>query len=201
MFSCSACVKWTSRLLVVALAGAAACGPYAIFCNATSLGGDTPGQRGEIRVSFINNTPYRAIFTYGVYEPQNDGFAPQFGQIVAEPSSSRPQDGRLEGNSTSSIFTLDCARVFSIGGVDLINRIRGAKLDTDLNEDAFVPGIGFSDKPQGDAEAGQATAGRIDEVVTLQGSQFPCDALLIYTFTPDTTQTGGVRVDLQVIPP
>jgi hypothetical protein len=200
MLSCSACVKWTTRLLAVALAGVAACGPYTIFGNTTSLGGTTPGGRGKIKVSFVNNTPYRALFTYGVYDAQSIEFTPQFGQMVLEPRSSSSLDGRLEGNSTSPVFTLSCARVFSIGGLELIDRIKVAKLDTGLDEEAFQPGIGFSDKALGDAEAGIATKGRIDEVVTNQGTEFPCDALLIYTFTVDTTATGGVRVDLQVIP-
>lgn len=200
MLSCSACVRWMTRLLALTLAGVAACGPYTIFGNTSSLGGSTPGGRGKIKVSFINNTPYRALFTYGVYDAQSTAFTPQFGQMVVEPRSSSSLDGRLEGNSTSSVFTLSCARVFSIGGIELISRIKDAKLDSGLNEEAFVPGIGFSDKAIDDVEAGVATAGRIDEVVTYQGTQFPCDALLIYTFTVDTTQTGGVRVDLQVIP-
>ena len=201
MFSCSRCVKWTVRLSLVALAGAAACGPHTIFGNATSLGGDTPGSRGSVRVTFINNTPYRAIFTYGVYDDQSTDFGPDFGQFMVNPPSTNALDGRLEGNSTSPVMTLQCARVFSIGGVELINRIKNQHLDSGTDADALVPGIGFSDKPVNDPEAGQATAGRADEVVTFQGTQFPCDSLLVYTFTPDSTKTGGVRVDLQVIWP
>jgi hypothetical protein len=201
MLSCSAYVKWTTRLLVVALAGAAACGPYTIFGNTSSLGGTSPGGRGTIQVTFINNTPFRAIFTYGVYDTHSTEFGPQFGQFVVSPSSSNSLDGRLEGNSSSPILTLSCARVFSIGGLELIDRIKAKDLDVDADADALVPGIGFSDKPLDDAEAGQATAGRAGEVVTLQGTQFPCDSLLVYTFTPDTTQASGVRVDFEVIPP
>lgn len=201
MLFCSVCVKWTARLLAIGLVGTAACGPYGLLGNATSLGGDTAGDRGSIHVVFINNTPYRAIFTYGVYDTDSTEFGPEFGQFVVDPSTSNPLEGRLEGNTTSSIITLDCARVFSIGGSELITRIKDKDLDVGADEEALVAGIGFSDKTLDDAQAGQATAGRADEVVTMQGTKFACDSLLVYTFTQDSTQASGFRVGFQVIPP
>lgn len=201
MLSRAAYIRWSTRLLAIALAGTAACGPYSIFGNTSTLGGGSPGTRGSIKVTFINNTPFRAIFTYGVYDEDSTDFGPQFGQFVVSPSSSNTRSARLEGNSSSGIISLSCARVFSIGGIELISRIRSAKLDTNADEEALVAGIAFSDKPLDDPQAGEATAGRADEAITMQGTEFPCDSLLVYTFTPDSSQTSGVRVDLQVIPP
>lgn len=196
-FNCATCVRWAVRALIAALAGAAACGPTGIFGNNTTLGGDTPGSRGSIRVMFINRTPFRAIFTYGTYDTQNTDFGPDIDQFSVNPDPSL----RLEGNSTSGVVSLTCGRVFSIGGEELIARIKDKGLTTTLSEEALQPGIVFSDKPLDDAEAGQPTAGQAPPVVTLQGSEFPCDALLIYTFSLDDTQDSGFRVDTEVVPP
>ncbi|MEP0844029.1 MAG: hypothetical protein HRF43_15105, partial [Phycisphaerae bacterium] len=60
-----------SWLTVAALAGTAGCDLDTFLNNTASLGGNTPGQRGNVRVAFINHTPFRAVFTYGTYDPQN----------------------------------------------------------------------------------------------------------------------------------
>ena len=39
-----------------------------------SLGGSTAAARGTVRVLFINNTPHRAVFTYGTFD-QTDQFS------------------------------------------------------------------------------------------------------------------------------
>ncbi len=207
MFSCSTCVKWTFRVLALALAGTAACSPTGIFGNNTTLGGTIAGGRGTVQVIFINNTPFRVIFTYGLYDPQDKDIGPVFGQFFASSTASL----RLEGNSDSGVITQmtgpsgtvtsPCCRMFSIGGDELIDRIKAAHLDVGASAEALNPGIAFSDKPLDDPAAGQPTAGLAPPVLTNQGSQFPCDGLLIYTFTPDSTQSSGVRVDLQGIPP
>lgn len=189
--------RWIIGISVLALAVGMACAPGGILNNTVSLGGNTPGQRGDINVMFINNTPFRAIFTYGVYDPQNTTFGPEFEQFTVDPDP----DLRLEGNSESEVATFTCGRAFSIGGEELIDRVRAANEDAELDAEALEPGITFSDRPLDDPEAGQPTAGRAPEVVTLQGAQFPCDALLIYTFEVDPAQASGFRVDLQVIAP
>src|SRR5690606_5035764 len=122
------CSKRARRLVgvsVLALAVGAACVPGGILNNTVSLGGNNPGQRGNINVTFINNTPFRAIFTYGVYDPQNTTFGPEFKQFFVDPDP----DLRLEGNSESEVVTFTCGRAFSIGGEELIDRVRAANED------------------------------------------------------------------------
>jgi len=110
--------RWVGRLAVYCgLMACLSCTPDAFFNNTASLGGSTPGGRGNIDVSFVNKTPFRAILTFGTYDPQNyDGFPVQFGQFAANPDPTV----RLEGNSEAGPFTFPCGRVFSLGGEEMI---------------------------------------------------------------------------------
>lgn len=191
----SAFVRVAFPLAVILLAGLPACSPEEFLNNTASLGGTTPGGRGTVQIAFINHTPFRAIFTYGTYDPDNPGFTPQFRQFFVDSDVAN----RLEGNSDSAVVSLTCARAVSLGGAEFVQRLRDADLVEDANEEALETGIAFSDKPIDDPQAGQATAGRAPAVLTLQGAEFPCGSLLIYTFELDDTQASGFRVDLQVI--
>ncbi len=177
------------------LAGTVSCTPTAFLNNTASLGGTTPGGRGNIQVQFINNTPFRAIFTFGAYDPQNSSFSPDFGQFFVDPDPAN----RLEGNSSSAVITLTCARALSVGGDRLIQLIKDLGLEAEA--EALEPGISFSDAPLDSDDADQPTAGRTTGVVTLQGVEFQCESLLVYTFELDSTQASGFRIDLQVILP
>ena len=189
-------VKWPVGVLAAALTMSVACGGGGIF-NAASLGGNNPGDRANLQVIFINNTPFRAIFTYGTYDPLNKGFRPDARQFSADADPAL----RLERDSESEVITFTrCGRAFSLGGAALIDRLKDAGLTADLREEALQPGIAFSDKPLDDPGAGQATAGRAPEVVTEQGVEYPCGALLIYTLEVDPTQPSGFRVGLEVMP-
>jgi hypothetical protein len=176
-----------------------ACTPAAFFNNTASLGGNSPGDRSDIAVAFINNTPFRAIFTFGTYDPLNPDFEPQFRQFFVDPDA----DNRLEGNSESDVFTFDCGRAMSIGHEQMIARIHDAGLNNEEGVDATAlqPGIAFSDRPLDDPDAASATAGRDGGVLTLQGAEYQCDSLLVYTFEVDATQPDGFRIDLTVTLP
>lgn len=173
------------------------CGSASFFNNTTTLGGDTPGQRSTINVAFVNKTPFRAIFTFGTYDPQNPLFVPEFDQFIAGADPIK----RLEGNSESAVFTFQCGRAMSLGGQELIDAIRDATLETPPNETALQAGIAFSDKPLDDPAADEPTAGRAVGVVTLQGAEYQCDSLLVYTFEVDPAEPGGFRIDLTVVLP
>ena len=45
------------------------------------MGGRTAGGRGTVQIVVINNTPYRAVFTVGLYDQTDPGFAPAFEQF------------------------------------------------------------------------------------------------------------------------
>jgi hypothetical protein len=171
------------------------CGSAAFFNNTTSLGGDVPGGRGNIFVGFINKTPFRAIFTFGSYDPRNPLFPPQFKQFFVDPDP----ENRLEGNSESAISQFQCGRAISVGGTEFIEAVRDSELEEAPDEAALQPGIAFSDKPLDDPAADEPTAGRAAGVTTLQGAEFECESLLIYTFEVDPSQPGGFRIDLDVI--
>lgn len=196
------CFRWALRGFagVVALAmGVAACTPTAFINNFSSLGGDTPGGRDSIRIAFMNDTPFRAIFTFGTYDPLNQGFTPRFNQFTTNADRTR----RLEGNSQSQDFTFVCGRMVSIGGKQLIDRIVEGQLDRDeaVDQNALKPGIAFSDKPLDDPQAGEATAGTDEGIETLQGVEYECGSLLVYTLVQDAAQPDGFRVDLSITRP
>lgn len=161
------------------------------FFNMTStLGGANPGTRSNIDVMFINNTPYRALFTFGTYDPQNlnqdsrVAFAPRFDQFTAAANAA----DRLEGNTSSDVFTFACGRAMSIGGRQLIRLLIDEELTANLDEAALTTGIIFSADPLDSDGADQPTAGTGPETVTLQGAEYQCDSLLVYTFSLDTAR-------------
>ncbi len=182
---------------LLASAATLCCTPAAFINNTTTLGGTTPGSRGNISIAFINRTPFRAIFTYGVYDPQNPQFRPEFGQFAAGPDSTT----RLEGNSESDTITFTCGRAISVGGDRLIQLIRDQNLVGDSDPAALQPGIAFSDQPLDSEDADQPTAGRATGVVTLQGVEFQCDSLVVYTFELDEESEDGFRISYEVLLP
>src|SRR5437899_3328664 len=105
-----ACGLMSAFLLGVA--GAQSCTPAALnnlnpptvdFTAPTGL----PVPR-TIQVGFINNTPFRAIFTFGAYDPLDKDTLPTgFGQA------------RLEGNTASAQQPQPCRKVFSVGDDEL----------------------------------------------------------------------------------
>src|SRR5438046_4392985 len=105
------CKYRASRLmsaLLLGVAGSQSCTPSAIN-NLDAPTSDFTSPNGlpvprTIQVGFINNTPFRAIFTFGAYDPLNKDTLPTgFGQ------------SRLEGNTASAQQPQPCRKVFSVG--------------------------------------------------------------------------------------
>lgn len=158
--------------------------PTGVFLAPTG----SPSPRA-LRLAFINNTPFRAIFTFGSYDPLDQNTTPVgFGQL------------RLESGATSPLQTQPCKKSFSVGGEELIRLIDVRDLVVN-DPRALIDGVSFSAAPLGDpleAEPTEGTAlGRVDRA----GVDFTCEAVLIYTFEQDATAPGGFRIDLQVLPP
>ncbi len=183
----SARVKWLVAGTLCVLAGA--CSP-AFFNNTTTLGGSAVGGRSDIQVLFINDTPFRALFTFGTYDPQNldpdsdVGFTPEVDQFTVSADSAE----RLEGNSSSGVFTFTCGRAMSVGGRQLVQLLIDEDLDDDLEQSVLTEGVGFSAEPVDANNADEATAGRGASTLTLQGAEYQCDSLLVYTFSLDTSR-------------
>ncbi len=212
-------------LIAVAGSGVLFCGCVDFLANQTaSLGGDTAGGRGTVRVLFINNTPHRAVFTYGTYDQTDPSFVPEFSQFSLDGGTT------LDAGQTSSIApandaaSLECARVFSIGSAELLRLIRNNVPQdqlVDTNDEAMLEGAEFFDIPDEDDDAGQDedAEGAADDdgesedtteptsqgfampFEALLGVDFPCNSLLIIRFEIDDADADGpFRVDFELIP-
>ena len=185
-------------LFVAAGLGLAGCG--ADLSNLTaSFGGGTAGARGKVQVVFINNTPHRAVFTFGTYDQTDQSSKPDFRQFSNDPAGLI-----LEGDSTSLIGSLNCARVFSIGGPRMLALIQKNLPDATVAQDAMIEGVEFF---RVEAATGNATAapapvsqGTTPPFEALLGVDFPCNALLIVRFEIDDLGPAPFRTDFELIP-
>jgi len=167
------------------------------FSNLTaSLGGDIAGGlRGRIQIVFINNTPHRAVFTFGTYDQTDPSSEPDFRQFGLD------EEGLiLEGDSTSNIGSLECARVFSIGGSRMLALIADNLPDAPLADEAAIEGVEFFSVPDGDSAATPVSQGKAPAFEALLGEDFPCNALLIIRFEIDDLGPAPFRVDFELIP-
>ena len=195
-----------SGLLFTFAAMLASCSSTALF-NLTAANRDF-GPNGQptprtLSVGFINNTPFRAIFTFGGYDQLNeDGLPLNFGQL------------RLEGNTTSNTVSQPCRKTFSVGGDELIRLIE-VNIDNPLivvtDQQALVRGVNFSSAPANSPLAASPTEGTAEGVALLAGIDYACirpstddptgTGLLLITFEQDAMAPGGFRVDSSFLPP
>lgn len=141
------CSQWLPFMVGVVMMGSlASCSDeFALLFNFSSLGGDIPGRRADLKVKFVNQTPYRPVFTYGTYDPLNtpsgdaSSFPPKFGQFVIDTSTGGT---RLDAFSESAVITWTreslsdpggCGRAISLGNEALIKLIED---DTTLLDEA-----------------------------------------------------------------
>jgi hypothetical protein len=165
------------------------------------VGSDTAGRRGVVRVLFINHTPHRAVFTFGSYDQTDPFSTPDFEQF------SHDEDGLiLEGESESPVGPIDCARVFSIGGPQLLTLIEENLPDAPVEAESLVEGVEFftiDTDPSDDGDDGPADPVRVGfarPLEALLGVDFPCNALMIIRFEPDDLGPDPFRMDFELIP-
>jgi hypothetical protein len=191
----------TTKLMAAALwgliltCGNASCSVDALLQATASLGGDLTSGRGNTEVVFINNTPYRAIFTFGDYDNLDRDTVPNLLQF-----SSDSDTLSLEGNSETSIELVRCARVYAIGTPGLIARVRANVNEDDFEEAALVPGVYFSDEDTDHEFADAPTRGRAAPHEAFIGSNFECGAMLIYRFEFNDAGPEEFVVEMTVIP-
>ena len=180
--------------LFIAIVGVGGCGETFTHLTA-SFGGDDAGDRGAVRVLFINNTPHRAVFTFGSYDQTDPSSQPDFEQFGSD------DDGlTLEGDSESAIGSINCARVFSIGGPRLLALIQENLPDAELEAEALIEGVGFFRTDPQD-EGGEAVSkGKAPPFEALLGVDFPCNALLIFRLEIDDLGSDPFRIDFELIP-
>ncbi|MFQ5590430.1 MAG: hypothetical protein ACE5HE_04625 [Phycisphaerae bacterium] len=167
----------TYSLVLIAGLGILHCGCERFLANQTAtLGGDTAGDRGTVTVLFINNTPHRAVFTYGTYDQTDPSYVPDFAQFRLDRGTT------LDAGAASSIAgvnddaSLRCARVFSIGSSALLQLIQDNltqdALD-DVDEEAMLDGVEFFEIPReqttNEGDATEENAGGQQNVSNLVG--------------------------------
>ena len=175
------------------------CSIEPLLHQTASFGGTTAGDRADALVLFINNTPYRAVFTFAAYDDldQNTFAADR------EPESrifafTDDDDGlTLKENAFSEVLTVECCRVFSVGGETMRQLIRESLPPDDIVDDALVRGVHFVGVESDDEDAPLPIAEPLD---LLLGVDFPCDSLVIFRFEINEVGDAGFRVDYEVIP-
>ena len=183
----------TILLTLGLLCGLSGCSFDALLRNTASLGGDTAGDRGEISVVFINNTPYRAIFTAGTYDNLDQETTPDIVQVNSDSST-------LEGNTQLAPGQLSCGRVMSVGGAGLVTRIRENLADNQFDDELLFEDIRFSSAEADEEGADAATEGTAPARVSYIGSDFECGSLLIYRLEFNDVGPSPFTVELTVIP-
>ncbi len=160
-----------------------------------SLGGDAAGERGDVRVLFINNTPHRAVFTVGTYDPLDEFSVPVFSQFGFE-----GDELTLPGDTESAIGAVPCARIFSIGSSRLFTLIEANEPDAELIAEASQDGVAFFGEGEAEAEGDPVSEGTLSAFEARLGSDFPCGALLIIRFEINDVGDEPFRIDFEMVP-
>jgi hypothetical protein len=166
----------------------AGCSLDALYHTTASLGGDTAGQRGNAEVVFINNTPYRAIFTFGAYDELDRNTQPILTQTT------------IEANSQLDPIEVTCSRVFSVGGEGLNTRVRENLFADDYDEDLLLDGAGFSSAPADSEMANVPNEGLAPPLDALIGVEYLCGSLVIIRFEVNDLGPDPFQITLSAIP-
>jgi len=146
---------------------------------------------GNVSILFINDTPYRASFSYASWNSLDRD----------PPGTINFRQLRLAPYASNGPVTLTCARNVAIGTEEMYQRV----IDTEANQtatfdpDAFDTVVHFSDQPADSELAAIATVGTAVGSEKLLGVHFECGDELIFTFVEDPDVPGGFRVDYALI--
>lgn len=177
------------------LLASAGCDTDNLLNQTASFGGDIAGGRSQIHPVIINNTPYRAIFTMGVYDDLDQYSVPQVMQFGNDPDTLT-----MEGDTSTLGGGPSCSRVFAIGTPELLNVIRDNLDESELNADALIKGIYFSSAELGSEEGAQPTEGVAPPFEARLGVDFACNSSLVIRFEIDDVGPNPFRIDFEVIP-
>jgi hypothetical protein len=157
-------------------------------CTPSAFLNLTVTRRNNIQIGFINNTPFRANFTFGGYDVLDSATVPIFGQL------------RVNANSTAATQTQACRRTFSLGGAELIRLITVQNLTVN-DQPVLHTDVYFSSAPANDPLAAAPTEGTANAMVLQDGVDFLCQGVLTFAFEQDAAAPGGFRVDYIFIKP
>ena len=191
------------------LMGCGSCDIEVLLNQTASFGGVAAGApvasggRGVIRVLFENNTPFRALFTYGSYDNTDERNTPLFLQFSPDSQLTAPTgSATLEGNSSSVIHLLPCARVFSVGSRGLVGRIQKTpgQVDPRIDEAVLFDGVGFSDTPVVSDAAAEPNVGFAAGFEALLGVDFNCGSLVVVRLEFAEVGPLPFKTEMQVFP-
>ena len=161
-------------------------------CAAELLQNQTASLAGNVSVIIVNDTPFRASYTFGTFNDlQRD-----------PPGAVNFEQNRLAAGLSSPPSSLACGRDMAIGTTKLLQRVIDTNADQaalGFDEDAFSITVNFSDAPDGSGLEAVATVGTAAGLNKLVGVDFSCGDELIFTFRPDPDAEGGFRIDFQLI--
>lgn len=185
-------MKYPSRCrllpgLILGLASTG-CNIDGLFNTTASLGGDVAGQRGSAEVVFINNTPFRAIFTFGAYDQFDRNTQPILIQTT------------VEADSQLAPQPVTCSRVFSVGGEGLITRVRENLSAGQYDESLLLEGAGFSSAPASSPEANQPNEGVAPPIDAFIGVDYSCASVVIVRFEVNDLGPDPFQITLSAIP-
>ncbi len=165
------------------------------FLNSTSsLGGDGAGSRGSIRVIVINNTQQNAALTLGTFDQGDPNFLPDATQIGLDDIGLT-----LGPNSQIDAISFRCARVFSVGGRDLLDLVEASFEPEDIENLAIVDGAGFFDVAS-DSAVEPTLVGSAQATEALLGLDFNCGSILIVRLEINELGVDAFRIGFEVIP-
>ncbi len=179
---------------IVGTAGLFAAGLCAAVngCTSSLLLNQTASLDGDVTVVVINDTPFRAAFTLGVF---NDLEREPLGQVQFEQPLLEPGESLTPG-------MFPCTRDVAIGTEKLLRRILDTNADEEqanFNPDAFSAVVHFSDAPADSDLAALPTVGTAEGIVRRIGVDHSCGDQLIFTLREDPDAPGGFRIDFQVL--
>jgi hypothetical protein len=162
-------------------------------CSGDLIFNLTEERTGNISVVFINDTDYRASFTFGSFDDLSRD--PAFTQVDV-------QQRRLESNSSTPPISLGCQRDFAVATQRFVRRVIAVDADQqpDFDQDAFTASVSFSDAPSDSPAAALPTVGTAEGRIVRLGVDYSCNDQLLFTFEQDPNAAGGFRIDFSVIP-
>jgi len=173
-----------------------ACTDFAFRSLTTPLGTDTPGSRGIFSMSIFNRTPYRAIFTLGVFNIYDQETEP----IVFQFADGTQGSAILEANTSVGPQVLNCDRTVGIGSPQLLQAFRNIR-PPEFNEAAMIEGVAFSNAPIDEPLGVLPTVGTAEGINIFLGPEFPCGSELWIFLEEDDSASGGFRISYLVATP
>lgn len=147
-------------------------------------------RSGNVTAVFINNTPYRAAFTFGTYDALDRDLP--YGEVDL-------RQRWVEAMTSSASLTVSCRRNFAIGTEEFVQRVRDteANLGPQFDDDAFDTVVHFSNAPSDSDAAALPTVGTAEGREVRLGVDYACGDELIFTFVHDASAPEGERFAIE----